>query len=532
MPQGVRRFLIASVVLLVTGTVSVQEPETELRCDTGAQDRSTETRLVASSVTPPSTPQLKTNPSWKFGPFNRRLYGFDYVTFFIDEVGPFEDGLGGEYGPIDVVVRVEGTETALLRVRPQRVSDAQRGALYGARGLAAAQDGSYTPHTIRLATNNGALPLFVVELGKGDWRGDVTDTFLLDLRRNRKRVPLRFTCVGDRISGACGAFDVSYQFAQENIHCPWSDTDREFHCEVEERVETTWGSRVATRYLPLSGQRDPGVAVERESATQVEQLARRFVSKQEGPPVDTGKWGLVHAIVAVPAEAGGSLVLLGTAGLSTRFGARFLVVKLDRNSRATLHPAADAPIQPAYWQDLREVTEVIVSGRPGRSELSFGAQRLESSSDVTTLLRVRVREGAANAVYMIGLDERAGSLVAGAMRLATDTSEYAQCGRAVTPPNVFEVRRAPSAPFRAELQIEPPRTVNFDGDGPVTDSDRLVEVDAPECPTTMGVTWDRGFRLEEPGTQPVCLAPSTPRFVEIREDGTIVAVERLQSKAQ
>ena len=402
------------------------------------------------------------------------------------------------------------------------------------RGLAALPEGQPdVPDSIRLATPS-RVPLFAVGLDHYDTLSTSADIFLVDLRRNRKRLPLSFTCVDDLIAGSCGAYDTPYQSPQVTLDCQWRDSAREFHCRVEERAEATWGARVSTADLPLSGQPDPGVAVGKESTEQVERLARRTVSKQGPSFVDTGQWGIVHAIDVVPAESGGSLVLLGAAGLSSRFGARFLVVKLDRDLGATLYSVTDVPIRPAYWQHVydNDLTEIIIGGRPSRSNLSFAVQRLESSRDLKALVRVRVRDGDANAVYLIGLNEQAGTFAASAMRLATDTSEYFRCVRAVTPSNVFDVRRIPGGPFRAELDVEPPHEVAFEDDSPMMDSDHAIEVDAPGCPTTMTVRWDRGFRLQEPEAQPECPEPSKSRFVEIHDDGTIVAVRTLKAKGR
>jgi hypothetical protein len=146
--------------------------------------------------------------------------------------------------------------------------------------------------------------------------------------------------------------------------------------------------------------------------------------------------------------------------------------------------------------------------------------------------RSSARDGDAKATYWIGVDDQAGSVVAGALRLATDTSEYFRCARALTPPNVFEIRMMQSGKFRADLEVEPPHEVSFFNDAPVAEADSNINVPLPKCPTRMTLSWEHGFHLEEPERQPACLAPSKPRFVEIRDDGEIVAAPKLTRQAR
>jgi hypothetical protein len=478
-------------------------------------------RLVAHHPAADQQRRLAAAEPRRFGPFDRAAYGFEWVLFYVDVAGPGEDW--GRFEPADVLLRFEGPRSPWFRIAgletsgPQlivcRASDAEHGA-------------------VRRATPDSTLPLFVVEATTEDTRSDVTLQYLIDLRPGRPRVPALLECVEMIAWGACGVWDASYASVSGPIACSWQGDDADFRCQETQGIEAPWGGRSAVREFMLLSPPEAEAVREARVSSELAGLARACAA---GPSArrDVDAIGPVHCVTVLARVGGGSLVLLGAAGSSSSFGARFFLGTVAKDGSAQVRLVIERDLSPSFWR-LGEFDgrPLAVPGTPQPGELSFRAWPLASVERGPTILRVRVRESIppsgvtpvpAEAVYWVGTEDRGNEVIAGALRLATNTAEYTRCAGARTAPNAVSVRIASGQPFAADLEVEPPHPVDLFSEGIVfVGAADPADSPPPECPVRTRVTWNEGFEVSEPAEPAACPA-AEPRLVRIDEDGGILA---------
>lgn len=234
--------------------------------------------------------------------------------------------------------------------------------------------------------------------------------------------------------------------------------------------------------------------------------------------------------------AGVRLVLLGAAGGSSSFGARFLLGVVAKDGSVRVSPVNESELSPPFWT-LSEFdgAPVPVAGTVDPGDLSFRAVTLVSPERGPTILRIRVREGTPSsdtpreppeAVYWVGIEDGGAEVVASVLRLATNTAEYTRCAGARTAPNAVSARVVSEQPFVADLEVEPPHLVDLFAEGVVfVDTADGADSPPPECPVKMRVTWNAGFEVSEPEGPSPCPG-AQPRLVRIDEDGEIRAIQK------
>jgi hypothetical protein len=149
---------------------------------------------------------LKKGPHWRFGPFDRAAFGFESVDMYLRFLGPSEHSFGGDYGPVEIVIRLDAEKPRWFKVVPGGdAGNSDERMLYGIENIGDDRD------TVQLATNDPRVPVFVVRLGEDTGRGSVSWQHVIDLRPHHRRVPVAIQCYTLEAQGACGTWDAMYQ---------------------------------------------------------------------------------------------------------------------------------------------------------------------------------------------------------------------------------------------------------------------------------------------------------------------------------
>jgi hypothetical protein len=350
-------------------------PAPVLTCDARATLSRTGTKLVVHSPGTDQQRRLASMLPLRFGPFDRGIYGFEWVLFFLDEPIPGENA---RFHQADLLVRLEGPRSPWFRLTGPDPGGPQL----------VVSDPHPPSSVVRPATPNPMLPLFVVDATEEDTRSDVSLQYLIDLRPGRPRVPAFLECVGIIAWGACGVWDAAYADAHGPVACAWDATRDDFHCHETLKVETPWGGRSADReYWLLSPPEPPAAREARVSARLAPLVLAASHASAQGRQIDT--IGPVRPVATLTRPAGGSLVLLGAAGDSSFFGARFLLGVLAKDGSVRVNPMVQPDLLPSFWNPDESEKSVVVPGEPHPGRLSFRAVRLASPAPGTSILRVK-----------------------------------------------------------------------------------------------------------------------------------------------
>lgn len=142
-----------------------------LTCDAVAELSSPSgSKLVVHDPGPEQRRRLAAARPWRFGPFDVRVYGFEWVLFFLDEPAPRDDP---RYRRGDLLVRLEGPRSPWLRMVGPDLRPNLPQLIVGAEG-----DGRNG--VVRFATPDPAVPLFLVQATSDDQRSEVSLQYLID----------------------------------------------------------------------------------------------------------------------------------------------------------------------------------------------------------------------------------------------------------------------------------------------------------------------------------------------------------------
>jgi len=260
-----------SVGVVFTSPLGGAEPEerSAIACDLrGDLSVPSGRRLVVHHPGPEQERRLAAARPRSFGPFDRGVYGFERVLFYVDVPEP--DG-SWRVQEADLLIRLDGPRSPWFRM----VESGRRAEL-PQLSMSRGPEGQ----NVRAATPDPAVPLFVVELTMNDGRSDVTSQYLVDLRPGRPRVPALLECVEVLSWGACGAWDAGYSWPSGPVACAWERDRGDFQCRETSAVSTPWGSRTSVREFALLS------APEREEtrATRLASELGAFAASAAGDP--------------------------------------------------------------------------------------------------------------------------------------------------------------------------------------------------------------------------------------------------------
>jgi hypothetical protein len=494
-----------------------------LSCDSQAEI--VRERLPRLAAYQPGALQLAAlKKAWhrRFGPFNRATYGFSSVDFYLRSPNPSED-FDGEYGPAEIVVRLGSRTPRWFKVVPSGDKYADERMLFAPKDIGADSESE----AVRLATNDPRLPLFIVHLGEAGFRGSVEWQHVIDLRPNRRRMPVAIECTTLENQGACGTWDAQYRDTSTNVSCAWEPKLGDFRCAMTVRLQTPWGGRTSHIEQTLI---DTGRLPLRSLDGVLQRLAKAGPGDIDAALAAVSEFtGPARLVMQRPTPDGGKWMLVGVAGRASFFDARFTVIRVQ-NGQPTVHDAIELPLGPDYWLNGSDSTHpaIALRGRVTPSALAMQGAIVFEQPDLI-VAQVHVREGedsptgssTGQAIYWVGISLSSSGPIVSSLRLATDTSEYFRCAQTATPPNAVAWTVKPAGTFTAEVEIEPPHEVDLFTGEPPADGEGHLELGAPACATTAVVTWRDGFAVSHQDAPSTCRENIPARFVKIDDRGRI-----------
>jgi hypothetical protein len=370
----------------------------------------------------------------------------------------------------------------------------------------------------------GSEPVVVVRYGAkmfgANSGSSTTHHLIVDLRSGIPVARGLFDAVEYDCGGAC-THEMCLYAVNETVGCRWDTAADDFLCAATlHRTDTRWTSRRASRRFRLLG----GAALPWTSARPPADLdpsvPQAVVTAQRGDAAVVEAIGAIAVVADVP--VGSRMVrLFGAPALTWSFGARLFQATLDgrwRSAIAEIGSRIQAPDGGAAAKPLGGDRAPASGVTPDGASPRF-ASSVVARSGGTTIVRVAVAEGEGHGVYLVGLEDADGRVIADSVQVATDGRSYRDCGTWMVPTTAVRMTLA-SEPFGATLDVEPAGLVTDDGDPAVSDED------APRterCRKMVTLVWQAGVGFAVTRSEADC--ESRPaRLVRIDDAGNIGSV--------
>jgi len=293
------------------------------------------------------------------------------------------------------------------------------------------------------ATPDPAMPIFILQYEFQDQVKTATSTvenrLLVDLRSGRPQLTKAVQCIDWESAGACGAPAASS--IADNLHCLWDNSARDFRCTMTEAFGPSTALRAATRDFYLLGEKTAVAEwYNAETPPDIESLALRL-SKD---PAASASNTIVPNLGPVTLLAryndlvpGNEVFVFASPGTQANVSAQFSLVTVPSQGRPTVHAVPESEIsghkleanvaQPGFTPvaagDIYRVA--AIEDRPGFHALQIVmgfVPGLEGAFQEASSNRV-------HALYWIGLEGGSRSLLADAIRVASEGSIPGDCGQ-------------------------------------------------------------------------------------------------------
>ena len=374
--------------------------------------------------------------------------------------------------------------------------------------------------TLKLASPNAALPLFLLDFAYNDSganaAGTIRNELLVDFEKGIPRVARTARCILWEGGGACGAPD-NGNAVYDQLTCTWDPAAEDFHCVM---VSAYGGT-----FAPLTAQRDfyllapdkvakpawygPNVAPDLGAlAIRLRGNAKPLAEPQMVAGV--GPAALVAQYSDLLADA--EVFVFASPAAGDRIASRFTMVTLPAHGNPVVQTIpkwdisgektdeADAPAGYTPIRANHKVRAHPLESRPGfrAAEVVLASQPAGSGPSI-------------HVVYWVGMELVNGSLLTNSVRLASEGTSYGGCGQDLEDGTVTSIQRKPGsaeAAIRVQAQAAP----------------MVAENEPQACPWNGLVHWKpgSGFRVRKTGE--LCNAPA--RNVSITDEGAVTSKPR------
>lgn len=386
--------------------------------------------------------------------------------------------------------------------------------------------GSYPMVSIRLATSNPQLPLFVFSYPDFEQamysQTKVSHQVLIDFRNYGHKILASLQCsFTEGAGGNCSPYDSPY-YRRTELRCDWNAGIGDFSCIQFDVMPLGWGERRAARRFLLGREPLPSP----DPAPRTHRQADRSTPVKSTNPGVLGELNLegVGPLRAVftgfLSKSRGVFTIYVGQGSSAAFDARFFVV--------------------ALWPEREQIIE-FVPRRPRIDGTLFDSDPLRGQPDGPTpdasvaalptadpglhILRAVVTDQYVRGAYLLGLEESNTGLVVDTFLLATEAAYYVRCRQYIVPENSIAVEFHQN-PFTAALWLEPSfRVEAVAGDLSSIRTGKTYETITP-TPATLCWQTGNGFRIEPEG--PIQANGGPPLFVVLSEDGQIGSLQAVR----
>lgn len=394
----------------------------------------------------------------KFDGFNEQEYGLSSADFFLNPVTT--TGYSGNWGDepskitgMQLYVHVrnatgskgkwylleEGTddrEQGLLFVQPNRSETEQdqpqaQDPPQADEQQTTARDPLDDWVTLELATPDPGLPLFTLIDQYNDHGtnagGTIGNNLLIDIRSGKPMLRAAAQCINWEGGGACTAPDTAAVHYQ-HTHCTWQEDELDFLCTATGPWGGSYNPVSAKREFFLLQEKGPaGLTWAPEALPSLEAFVSELHRKAEGRALVRGI-GYVDLIWKSDSLLPGKeLLLLASPGAGDEDNTRFTAATVTRDGAVSL-------LALPKWGIGGEESDDSIAPEgftPSDPNISVTATEFARASGAHLLTAVEVRTTGATSihvVYLIGLQAKAGKLVANAVRLASEGTTYRNCG--------------------------------------------------------------------------------------------------------
>ena len=462
-------------------------PAGDMRANFDAKPKLTFLEITAAD----KIKEWRTHPSVKFEGFDAKQYGFTKVEFYrwhlaipdrenapADTFGYATDRLAlavhvisalGEHW-FELTTQDGGSEEMLYFQPSSKLAD------NGEAGSddAAEKNGKTTTGakgdemadwvTIEPASPVSALPLFSVkyaDLERGMYQSDFYQwNLLLDLRSGTPRGLKALSCDQvETFSGAGSAMDAASETPSQ-LQCQWDNAATDFRCTHTVPYGDAHAARTAQKGFFLLSDRAVATPIDANHVADLGELALRIRQKPSNPPgaVVVSRLGpttLLRGFEGVLPDA--NVMVFASPGTGSAFNARFSLVTTRPKEAPAVQPIALWAIGGEAMSDEQAPDGYL----PLNANDSYQSRILEQRPGFVAfeaVLKARPENTPVHVVYWIGIEAVNGTVVANAVRVASDGYAYGNYGNEYLDSTASMIRRkasAAEATVRVQGQFNP-----------------------------------------------------------------------------
>lgn len=295
------------------------------------------------------------------------------------------------------------------------------------------------------ATPDASMPLFVLRFSYNDSganaEGTIDNELLLDLRSGTPQFAKAAQCIHWEGGGACTATDTS-NATFDRLQCQWEQAAGDFHCKMTSGFGAgDYPARTAQKqfYLVSSKPAKPDWYASDVPADLLA-LALRI---HNDPKAVTQKvlvpgLGPVTMLVRYPDFVPNTdAMIFASPAPGAMYDARLWLVSIPATATGTTAVPAVKPIPKwSIGSDDAEEESISADYTPVSATDKYAVSALEQRPGFRALQAVlmipgpptgHAKEPSQHVVYWIGVEAANGEFIANAVRLASDTTEYARC---------------------------------------------------------------------------------------------------------
>jgi hypothetical protein len=374
--------------------------------------------------------------------------------------------------------------------------------------------------TLKLASPNVALPIFLLDFAYNDSganaAGTIRNELLVDFKNGVPRIAKVARCILWEGGGVCGAPDTG-NLVPDQLTCNWDPTAEDFHCVMISAYGSSYSPLTAQRdFYLLSADKQPRPAwFNDDVASDLGTLALRLRGATNTPSEPRMVEGIGPAILIADYKdllPNAEVLLFASPAASSKVASRFNLVTLPANAKPTVQAVSKWDIS----GDQTDEANAPAGYTPVRAQHKYRARSLESRPGfhaVEIVLASQPQAGGSptHVVYWVGIEVVNGALVTNSVRLASEGTWYAGCGRDLEDGTAISVQRS-SDVAEATIRVQP------------QEDPMAGENDPQPCAWNGSLHWKlgAGFRVRKLGE----LCKSVPRNVSITDDGSLTSKVR------
>jgi hypothetical protein len=323
-------------------------------------------------------------------------------------------------------------------------------------------------------------------------------------------VAVAANCSYNEGGGACTALDSS-EMERTNLQCDWKNDVHDFLCSQESMPRPGGHSDM---YL-LSGATPP---LRADEVSSLGDALAQFKSAGHGTPIKVRGIGPVSWVDEVKMDGNRSVIILASSS-----GFYFAPEGQSSITAVHSHPflvSEETPIANEIQPEADPAGEYWTLDAP----ITVSSHAVFRDRRLAALQVVEKIDQRAVGVYWVGIDSSSRPLAFDVVQLAGHTT-YARCGQSDVQATAVSVGHFRGV-CEAAVRIQPATLSSDSGEGPewksVSDG-----AEAANCGRNGKIWWEKG-RFRASMESAPCAEPEKPRYVKIRDDGTVALTDTVE----